>query len=257
VPSTVTDIFAAAGVTPFGVVPWGTPPLAPGASDPTTGLYVVALTGDPEDVGETIPHAPIDSAAVDQLLAVRPELCVDGTRPTPEQLAARLAGFWFPDEVVVYIGLAGPRRTPPAGGEVAHRVGEYYKTRLGARSPHAGGWPLKVLSCLDDLHVHYGYRGDVVAAERLATGCFAELISAKTRAVLHDPVRLMPFANLEFPKGTCKAHGITARGRRRPRRRPTRRRAARLFRCRRPRRTRHSRPARRRRAGCLYTAPKP
>jgi hypothetical protein len=209
VPSNVADIFAAAGATPAGVVTWGTPPLAPDGSGPTTGLYVVALTDDAGSLNGAIATAPIDPAAVDELLAARPELCLDGVRPTAEQLAGRLAGFWFPDEVVVYIGLAGPRRTPSASGEVARRVGEYYKTRLGARSPHAGGWPLKVLSCLDDLYVHYGYCGDVVAAEQLAIGHFAEHVSENTRAVLRDAARVMPFANLEFPKGIRKAHGIT------------------------------------------------
>jgi hypothetical protein len=209
VPSTVADIFAATGATPAGVVAWGTPPLASGGTGPTTGLYVVALTDDPGTVSGAIATAPIDPAVVDELLAVRPEVRLDGARPTLEQLVGRLAGFWFPDEVVVYIGLAGPRKTPSAGGELAGRVGEYYKTRLGARSPHAGGWPLKVLSCLDDLYVHYGYCEDVVAAERLAIGHFAEHVSEKTRAVLHDAARVMPFANLEFPNGVRKAHGIT------------------------------------------------
>ena len=60
-------------------------------------------------------------------------------RPTREQLLQRLAGFWFPDEVVVYIGLAGPRKNRPVQGEVAKRVGEYYDTPLGANGPHAGG----------------------------------------------------------------------------------------------------------------------
>ena len=208
-PSTVADIFAATGATPARVVLWGTTPLSSGGTGPTTGLYVVALTDDPGAVSGVVPTAPIDPAAVDELLAVRPELCLDGIRPTSEELASRLAGFWFPDEVVVYIGLAGARKRSSASGELADRVGEYYTTALGARSPHAGGWPLKVLSCLEDLYVHYGYCGEVVSAERLAIGHFADHVSDKTRVALHDPVRVMPFANLEFPKGIRKSHGIT------------------------------------------------
>ena len=38
---------------------------------------------------------------------------------------------------------------------------------------------------------------------------FAASVSSATRNSLHDPVRVMPFANLEFPPGVRKRHGIT------------------------------------------------
>ena len=100
-------------------------------------------------------------------------------------------------------------------GEVAKRVGEYYDTPLGANGPHAGGWPLKTLACLHDVYVHYAYCDRVNKAENDCIGQFAKHVSEKTRASLHDPVRVMPFANLEFPKGNPKNHGI--RGARAPR----------------------------------------
>jgi hypothetical protein len=201
---------------PAGVVPWGTapgPPAEPGLS--TTGIYVVALTAQLNDTQSGVAEAPISPAAVDGLLAARPELTVDKVHPTREDLTARLAAFWFPDEVVLYIGLAGSRKPRPPGGELAHRVGEYYKTRLGDRSPHAGGWPLKTLTRLDDLYVHYAYCDQVDAAEKACIGRFAKHMSTTTLSTLHDPVRVMPFANLEFPKGSRKNHGI--RGARAPR----------------------------------------
>ena len=89
---------------------------------------------------------------------------------------ARLAGFWFPDEVVVYIGLAGERATRPRNGELSERVREYYATRLGANGPHAGGWPLKTLDCLDDLHVHYAYCDNVRRAEGDCIGKFVRQV---------------------------------------------------------------------------------
>src|SRR5262249_30557390 len=146
VPSTVIDIFAAAGASPAGVVRWGTPPAPPvDRTAPATGIYVVALTDELDTRARTLAAPPISEAAIDALLAVRPELTLDDARPTREQLFQRLAGFWFPDEVVVYIGLAGPRKNSPVQGEVAKRVREYYTTPLGANGPHAGGWPLKTL----------------------------------------------------------------------------------------------------------------
>lgn len=238
-PSTVADIFTAAGASSAGVVCWATRPARPApsprssltadaldAQSPATGIYVVALTDDQHSLdapvagtGATGDPAPISRSAVDELLAVRPELTLDGARPTPQQLAARLAEFWWPDEVVVYIGLAGPRAKAPRAGELANRVAEYYSTPLGANGPHAGGWPLKTLACLSELYVHYAYCDEVNKAEDACIGHFARHVSAETLAGLRDRVRVMPFANLEFPKGNAKNHGI--RGARAPKRKRT------------------------------------
>jgi len=215
VPSTIADIFTAAGASSAGVVRWGTP-LAPPTprTAPATGIYVVALTAQLDSRAGVLAAAPISEAAVDELLAVRPELSLDRARPTRERLIERLAAFWFPDEVVLYIGLAGPRKNRPIQGEVAKRVGDYYDTPLGANGPHAGGWPLKTLACLHDLYVHYAYCDRVNEAEDECIGHFARHVSEQTRASLRDPKRVMPFANLEFPKGNRKNHGI--RGARAP-----------------------------------------
>lgn len=216
-PSTVADIFDAAGEQPTGVVAWGEPPPAPRASTAAaTGIYVVALTDRLDGLEGRRTDAPISAAAVDELRAVRRnELMLDGQlQPSRAALTERLAALWFPDEVVLYIGLAGPRKTRPRAGELAKRVTEYYGTPLGASGPHAGGWPLKTLSCLDELYVHYAYCGNVGRAEDACIARFAEHVSAATRSRLRDPVRLMPFANLEFPQGNAKDHGV--RGARAP-----------------------------------------
>jgi hypothetical protein len=217
VPSTIADIFAAAGARPAGVVPWGTapaPPAPPAAR--ATGIYVVALTGAVDGLDGARERAPISRRAVDALLGVRPELTLDERRPAAAELVSRLGGFWFPDEVAVYIGMAGARKTRPRNGELSERVREYYTTPLGANGPHAGGWPLKTLTCLDELYVHYAYCENVSDAEGDCLGRFAKHVSDATRARLDDAVRVMPFANLEFPRGRPKAHGI--RGARAPKR---------------------------------------
>lgn len=80
-------------------------------------------------------------------------------------------------------------------------------TPLGARSPHAGGWPLKTLAVLDDLHVHYAYCDHVRDAERAMLDAFAAATSRRTRAALPGEVAL-PFANL-VGGGRRQPHGIT------------------------------------------------
>ena len=61
--------------------------------------------------------------------------------PAVESLPARVREFWIPGQTVVYIGLAGT--------SLGIRVGQFYRTPLGDRGPHAGGhWP-KALDGLD------------------------------------------------------------------------------------------------------------
>jgi hypothetical protein len=66
-------------------------------------------------------------------------------------------------------------------------VGDYYKTPLGARRPHAGGWPLKTLSILSELCVHYAPCADPNAAELTMLDAFIGGVSASSRAALRDP----------------------------------------------------------------------
>lgn len=195
-PSTVIDIFAGAGLEPAGVVRWGTP-----IPETAQGVYVVALTDDTATTAAALAAAPLSWPAIEHLLAVSPELQVDRADVNVDDLAKRLRGFWLPDEVVLYIGLAGqPLRT---------RVRQYYGTPLGARKPHAGGWWLKTLSVLDDLWVHYAPTPDFEDAEKLMLLAFTDCVSPRSRAGSHDRERLMPFANLRGFDDRIKLHGIT------------------------------------------------
>lgn len=177
-----------------GVERWGSP--IPCGSP---GVYLVTATADPH-AHIYIPHCPIATAAVAELLAARPELTLDGRRPTPEELAGRIASFWLPDEPVVYVGLAGT--------SLRSRVGAYYSTRLGARGPHAGGWFVKVVAGIVPLHVHWAVADDPAGAESLMLAAFCQGVSPVAGASLHDPAHPLPFANLEWPPGTAKRHGI-------------------------------------------------
>lgn len=176
--STVVDVFSAAALRPAGEVRWGAPiPLdAP-------GVYTVGLSHDPHSVYGALSEAPIDLDALRRLLAARPELRVDGGQPTVGELAARLRAFWLA-EVLLYVGLAGT--------SVRERVRQYYRTPLGARRPHAGGWWLKTLTVLDHLRVHWAPAPDPTAAETAMLLAFASGVSAPGLAALHDPGRVAP-----------------------------------------------------------------
>lgn len=204
-PSTVSSIFGVAGLKPETVVRWGEP-----VPERRSGVYVVSLADDPRLSQSPLTEAPISLPAVEHLLAVRPELMVDAARPTPLSLASRIASFWFPDETVLYIGRAGTTARPRALGA---RIREYYTTPLGARRPHSGGWFLKTLENLGELFVHYAQAQDPEGAESEMTREYCRGVSESTLGVIRDPDRPLPFANLEWPKGVRKNHGITgARG---------------------------------------------
>jgi hypothetical protein len=196
VPSSVTAVFAAAGVAQAGVVPWGEP-----IPERGLGVYVVALAHDADSIAKRRTICPLSMPAVKELLRVRPELRVDGARPSPVQLATRLSALWLPNEVVVYIGLAGK--------SLQSRVSAYYRTPLGARRPHAGGWPLKTLQRLSELWVHFASCQDPATAEHRMLERFQTGVSADERPLLHDPTMPIPFANLEWAKGQRQRHGIT------------------------------------------------
>jgi hypothetical protein len=202
VPSSVAAVFAAAGLEPEGVVAWGKP-----AGDERSGVYVVALTDERDSLDRTLRVAPIADAELAELLAVRPELTLDGKRPTVPELEARLGAFWLPDEVIVYIGLATSLRS---------RVRSFYHTPIGARRPHSGGWFLKTLANLDQLYVHFARVADFDDAETSMLEAFIAGVSPETRARLTDPAHPWPFANLELRRDgrkIRKAHGIKgARG---------------------------------------------
>jgi hypothetical protein len=198
----VTSIFAAAGLEPQSTVMWGEPLPLDGP-----GVYVVATASDPLSTSGPGPRSPISKPALEAWLRVRPELQLDGHRPSAEELEQRLSEFWLPDEPVLYIGLT--RRS------IRRRVREYYKTPLGARKPHAGGFFLKTLTTLDVLFVHAALTDRPDAAESEMLAAFCANVSSRTRSALRDPDHPFPFANLEWPPGVRKRHGL--KGTREPR----------------------------------------
>ena len=170
---------------------WGVPvPMT------SSGVYVISLS---ENVNSCTTHfatVPVDKAALERWLIIRPELRLDGQRPDIAALTQRLSRFWLPDEVVLYIGLAS---------SLKGRIGGYYKTPLGARKPHAGGFFLKTLSNLQDLFVHYSPTANFEADEQTMLEHFCHNVSTDSKKTLPDATCPFPFANLEFPARSAQA----------------------------------------------------
>jgi len=195
-PSTVETVMTAAGLQPGGSVLWGER-----VPEDRPGVYVVALTRETGGVDGPLPECPIENSVLQLWLTARPELRLDNRRPTLLELRERIAAFWLPDEVLLYIGLT----TRP----LSKRVHEYYETPLGDRKPHAGGHFLKTLSNLSELFVHYASTDTPTSAEDGMLKAFCRAVSRQTLNHLIDPDHPFPFANLEWPRGHRKRHGLT------------------------------------------------
>lgn len=192
-PTTVNELFEHADVVRSGAVRWGTP-----VALQKPGVYVIATSQHP-DQRDGLLDGPFDERALEQLIRARPEIMIDNAAADATRLNLRLRAMWPAGESVVYIG--------NAGADTGHRVKQFYDTRIGARAPHAGGWPVKMLET-GHLWVHYGAAARPEDAERAMIALFADAVPTDVRCALVDPSAPLPYANLEFPAGGRKVHGI-------------------------------------------------
>ena len=195
-PSSVARLLESVGLTSAGNVPWGLP-----VPEKSTGVYLVSLSDTASSARGTGADCPLSVTALDHLLSICPDLAVDGVGATREALAARISSYWLNDEPVLYIGLTS---TP-----LRKRVSAYYRTRLGDAKPHKGGWWLKTLANLSDLHVHYAPTPDFKRAEEDMLRAFAEGLSKQSRAAWPDAEPVMPFANLRDWQWVTRRHGVS------------------------------------------------
>lgn len=195
-PTTVAEAFAAVGLVVGSTecVRWGTRP-----STAESGVYIISLTESLDSLDGRLTGAPLSEGQFQRWLDVCPRLTLDKARPAAEQLMNRVGRFWIPDEVILYIGLAT---------SLSERLHAFYRTPIGARRPHSGGYFLKLLSNLNQLWVHYAPCGDFKGAEQKMLRRFCEQVSTSSKRALHDASHPFPFANLEWPPGTRKAHGL-------------------------------------------------
>ena len=191
--TTVNELFQHAGVHYGGAVPWGDDVPLTGP-----GVYVISTNANPND-SAGLTSCPVNHVAIASLLLVRPEMTINGDEADAQSVASRLEAMWPAGESVVYVGLAGT--------STRKRVSQFYRTQIGARAPHAGGWPIKLLDTTR-LWVHYGPIDAPAVAEISMVDRFADGLTGDVRCALIDPMAPLPFANLTFPGGRRKRHGF-------------------------------------------------
>jgi transcription elongation factor GreA len=171
------DLLRAAGLTIEGPIAWGRPAAWSGP-----GVFVVELPAPAARVS-------IDPNAIGEWLGRVPELRLEGKRPSVAELQSRLASFWLPDQVILYIGSS--RKS------VGLRLAGMYKTDLGERRPQPAGYWLKTLRDVSRLRVWWSPTEDPELVEDDLIDRFVKIAGA------------MPFAVLATPSGAQRTHGLT------------------------------------------------
>jgi transcription elongation factor GreA len=172
------DLLRAVGLAVEGPVLWGHP-LAP--SGP--GVFVVELPA-PQ------PKVSIDPAAIRDWLERAPELRLDGQRPTVAELQSRLASFWLPSQVILYIGSSQK--------SVSARLLGMLKTPLGERRPQSAGYWLKTLRDLPKARIWWSATADPELYEDTLLDEFVKTAGALPYAVLAANTRHRPEHGLAY-----------------------------------------------------------
>jgi transcription elongation factor GreA len=180
-PLTGPALLREVGLLADGPVPWGRPVPARGP-----GVFVVELPAP-------LASAPVELTRVGKWIERVPTLLLEGARPASKALAARVASFWVPEAVVLYIGATEV--------SVGARVAAMEKTVLGDRRPHSGGHWLHTLSVLPTTRIWWAETDAVEEYEDALLGAFA--------AWAGGGADLQPFANLRRPTGERRASGLS------------------------------------------------
>jgi len=195
-PTTVSKLFKNADLSFSGPVPWAQP-----VSNDNPGVYVVSTTNDPKKHLGIHTKPTISAEIVYKWVHEVTSIELDRVAsPNPKDIVNRLAEFWLPDESILYIGMTTAK--------LEKRINDYYRTPLGAKKPHAGGHWLKTLSNLSSLYVYHASCENPKSKKDQLLGFFVSNISKYTKSLLSDSVHPFPFANLEYPQGNRKKHGI-------------------------------------------------
>jgi transcription elongation factor GreA len=172
------DLLRANNLPVEGPIAWGRPVAGTGP-----GVFIVELPA-PQ------PKVSVDPDAIREWLNRAPDLRLDGKRPTVAELQSRLASFWLPDQMIVFIGSSQK--------SVGARLAGMYKTPLGERRPQPTGYWLQTLKDLNKVRIWWAPATDPELYEDTLLEAFLKAAGQ------------MPYAVLTRPGGKGREHGLTA-----------------------------------------------
>src|SRR5690349_16386217 len=148
-PRSAVALLRSLDLMPDGPTRWGEP-----VRSREPGVLLVEVAGRHDE-------APLDITAIKAWIERVPSLRLDGERPTPTQLAQRLASFWLRQQTLVYVG-----RTAKI---LSGRAASLFATPLGDRKPHSGGPWLWTLTGREQLRIWWA---ETRSAEEYEDGLF-------------------------------------------------------------------------------------
>jgi transcription elongation factor GreA len=147
------------------------------------------------------PTAPIELTRVGKWVERVPTLRLDGAQPTSKALAARLAAFWLPSQVVLYVA--------STKSSIGGRATALERTVLGDRRPHHGGHWLHTLSVLPSTRLWWASTDAPEEYEDAFLSAFADAVPPSDLAGLPEGSIVLPWANLRRPTGEARSSGLT------------------------------------------------
>lgn len=198
-PTTIQELFDTFNVKKINKVPWSSKII-----DNYEGIYIVSLSPCYEE-NLPISFPSFDNAIIKMWIDNLSGFTIDNIKPTVHSLKKRLNEFWLEDESILYIGKASKRNVDDG---VGNRVDEYYRTKIGSRSPHSGGQWLKTLTNIKSMTVFYGNVNDSASVEIEMFDYFISKVSETSLSKLRDKKYPLPFANLRYKTGVDKNSGL-------------------------------------------------
>jgi hypothetical protein len=165
------------------------------------GIYIISQSKDKDFLPKASLEISFNENQMDTWLKNAPNILLHDNTPSIQDLKKQLKGFWLPDESILYIGKAEKQT-------LSERICQFYNHKVGKKSPHKGGYWLKLLSNLDELHVHLYATKDSHKVEEELLKFFIANVSEKSRKNLIDIELCLPFANLQLRSGVVKNHGF-------------------------------------------------
>lgn len=200
-PTTIQELFEKFNLTNYNKVALGTK-----FAEKEEGIYIVSTSADIQYKPETLSRPLFDDNIIQKWIEKLPVFTIDLRKPTLESLKQRLSEFWLADETILYIGKAPTRSN---GEGISNRVDEYYRTKIGDRSPNSGGQWIKTLKNLSSTFIHFARVEEPDKIEKAMLKHFMDNVSQRTLQYLRDKELPLPFANLCYTPRIEKKHGLS------------------------------------------------
>lgn len=167
------------------------------------GIYIISTSHNTSYLPQESSSFVLSAEQISLWRKNAPDLTLQNNPITNEELISHLRKFWLPDESILYIGKA-ERET------LKKRISRYYRHKIGKRSPHCGGYWLKLLDNLSSLNIHLIVieNNNISEIEERMLQYFINNVSPLTKELLLDKELRLPFANLQLRAKVIKKHGL-------------------------------------------------